>query len=323
MNPYGSTRFFEFFVVLFKRLTGQCPLPSLATDEIQLLVLVCISISTVILGTFLTLRKMAMMANSLSHTTLLGIVICFLMTFQKNSDLNLNMLQLLIASAISGFLTIALTEGLRHFFKLQEDAAIGLVFTTLFALSILLVTLFTRSTHIGVEVITGNVDGLHQSDLVSSSVVAALNLGVFLLAARPWTFMAFDPQFSSTCGLNVRMYHYLQMAMTALTLVVSMRAVGALLVLSFLVGPVLIARHWTKSVISLLGLALAIAVCISTLGVALTRHLLSSENLPLSTGGSIVSLISMVYLISAMFRFHKKGKLLSFLYKKEVKYQKE
>lgn len=305
MNPYWNTNFFEFFVILFKRLTGQLPLPTFASDETQLLVLIAISISTGLLGTFLTLRKMTMLANSLSHTTLLGIVICFVLTLQTTADLDLNIPLLIAASIVSAFLTVLFTEGVRHFFKLQEDASIGLVFTTLFALGIVLVTLFTRSSHIGVEVITGNVDALGRSDISYAAIVAAINVLATLLSYRPWALSAFDPQLAASSGLPVIRYHYLQMALTALTLVVSIRAVGVLLVLAFLVGPTLIARHYTHRLSSLLLLTLAIGIGFSLFGVALSRHFLSVLHLPLSTGGLIVTLLSLGYFLSATLTFRR------------------
>lgn len=311
MNPYWGANFFEFFVVLFKRLIGQMPPFNLASDEIQLLVLIAISISTGFLGTFLTLRKMTMLANSLSHTTLLGIVICFLLTLQTTADLDLNIPLLVAASIVSAFLTILLTEGVHHFFKLQEDAAVGLVFTTLFALGILLVTLFTRSSHIGIEVITGNVDALGHSDISYTVIVAALNLVATLIAYKPWALSAFDPQLAASTGLKVTRYHYLQMGLTALTFVVSIRAVGVLLVLAFLVGPTLIARHYCHRLSSLLFLTLAIGVGFSIVGVALSRHLLSVAHLPLSTGGLIVSLLSLGYFISATLTFRRSKGLMT------------
>lgn len=306
MNPYWGANFFEFFVILFKRLTGQLPLATITSDETQLLVLIAISISTGLLGTFLTLRKMTMLANSLSHTTLLGIVVCFFFAIHITADLSPNIPLLIIASIVSAFLTILFTEGTRRLFKLQEDAAIGLVFTTLFALGILLITLFTRSSHLGVEVITGNVDALGRSDISSASTVALINLGVTLIAYRPWALSAFDPGLAASSGLRVTSYHYLQMALTALTLVVSIRAVGVLLVLAFLVGPTLIARHYCHRLPSLLLVTLATSASFSLLGVALSRHFLSVMHLPLSTGGIIVTLLSLGYFTSATITFNKK-----------------
>lgn len=297
MNPYSNTNFFEFFTILFKRLTGQIPLSHLAADEIQILVLIAISVSTGLLGTFLTLRKMTMLANSLSHTTLLGIVICFILTTQTTLDLNIPLL--IASSIISAILTIILTDGVRRFFKLHEDASIGLVFTTLFALSILLVTLYTRSSHIGVEVITGNVDALNRSDISQSFMVAFIILVSTFFAYRPWSLSAFDPQLATSSGLKVTRYHYLQMLLTALTLVVSIRAVGVLLVLAFLVGPTLIARHYTHRLHTLLLTTVSIAIFFSLIGVALSRHFLSTTHIPLSTGGLIVTLLSLSYFLSA------------------------
>ncbi len=310
MNPYWGVNFFEFFVILFKRITGQIPLSGFPSDEVQLLVLVAISISTGLLGTFLTLRKMTMLANSLSHTTLVGIVICFLLTSQA-AGLDLSVPLLIFASVISAFLTVLFTEGAAHFFKLQEDAAIGLVFTTLFALGILLVTLYTRSSHIGVEVITGNIDALGRSDTLYAGAVAALNLILTLLAYRPWAFSAFDPQLAASSGLKVTRYHYLQMALTALTLVVSIRAVGVLLVLAFLVGPTLIARHYSHRLPTLLLLTVGIGVGFSLMGVALSRHILSIHHLPLSTGGLIVTLLSLGYFLSAALTFRRSRGLIA------------
>lgn len=309
-NPYWGTNFFEFFVVLFKRLSGQIPLTTLTSDELQLLTLLAISISTGLLGTFLTLRKMTMLANSLSHTTLLGIVVCFLLTVQGTFDLSMSAPLLIIASVISAFLTVLLTEGVHRFFKLQEDAAIGLVFTTLFALGVLLVTLYTRSSHIGVEIITGNVDGLGRTDALYAGAIALINLLATLISFRPWSLSAFDASLATSLGLKVNRYHYLQMALTSLTLVVSIRAVGVLLVLAFLVGPTLIARHYTHRVASLLSLTIAIGAGFSLLGVALSRHLLSVAHLPLSTGGLIVTLLSIGYIISATLTFRRPSVLI-------------
>lgn len=300
MNPYWGANFFEFFATLFKRLTGQLPLEHFTSDEVQLLVLIGISISTALLGTFLTLRKMTMLANSLSHTTLLGIVICFLLTIKTTSDLALNIPLLIASSIVSAFLTVLFTEGVRKFFRLQEDAAIGLVFTTLFALGILLVTLYTRSSHIGVEVITGNIDALGRSDITYAALIALINMTFTFISYRPWALSAFDPQLAATSGLRVTRYHYLQMALTSLTLVVSIRAVGVLLVLAFLVGPTLIARHYCKRLTSLLWTTAAIGTGLSLFGVALSRHFLSVIHIPLSTGGLIVTLLALGYVASAI-----------------------
>jgi len=305
MNPYWGKDFFEFFAVLFRRLSGQLPQEHLASDEIQLLVLMGVALSTVLLGTFLTLKKMTMMANSLSHTTLLGIVLSYILFFAPGTDLSLDTGILLLAAFISAILTTVLTELARDLLKLQEDAAIGLVFTTLFALGIILVTVYTRNSHIGVEVITGNVDALHREDIRMVWGTAFVNFFLIGVFFRQWVMTAFDEKLSFSLGIPTKTFHYLLMFLTALTLIAAFRAVGVLLVLSFLVGPTLIARQWTHRLIALLFAAVGVGFIASILGVALSRHLLSTYRMPLSTGGLVVTLISIFYLLSSIFRKRK------------------
>jgi len=306
MNPYWGKDFFEFFAVLFRRLTGQLPLDQLTTDEVQMVVLMGVALSTVLLGTFLTLKKMTMMANSLSHTTLLGIVIAYLIFFAPENDLMIGPGMLLVGAVVSAALTTLLTELARDLLKLQEDAAIGLVFTTLFALGIILVTVFTRNSHLGVEVITGNVDALHFEDIKLVWSAAALNLILIGLFFRQWVLTAFDEKLSFSLGLPTKTFHYLLMFLTALTLIAAFRAVGVILVLSFLVGPTLIARQWTHRLSSLLFLGIGLGLFTAVIGVALSRHFLSVYHLPLSTGGLVVTLISILCILSLTFR-HSQG----------------
>ncbi|CAM0116926.1 metal ABC transporter permease [Rhabdochlamydiaceae symbiont of Dictyostelium giganteum] len=306
MNPYWGSGFFDFFSILFYRLMGKMPLSQLAPDEVQLIILLCITISMGLLGVFLSLRKMTMLANSLSHTTLLGIVLCFLLLKTPVHTLMMNPLTLLLSSLISCCLTLILTELSHKLFKLQEDASIGLVFTTLFALSILLITVFTRNAHLGTEVITGNVDALSIHD-IPYTVLSTLGITlVTCLFYRAWVISAFDVEFAYLAGFSIRFHHIIQLFLTALALIVSMRAVGVLLALSFLISPVLIARQWSKKVSSLLFLSLSLGLSFSFLGVALSRHILSYTQVPVSTGGLIVTLLSLAYFVSTALTFRQK-----------------
>ena len=117
---------------------------ALASDELQLLMLLLLAIPSALLGIFISLRKMTMLANSLSHTILLGIVITFLLFHGEGL---LTPKALLFSSFISALLTAFITESCVKLFRLQNDASIGLVFTALFSLGIILVTLFVK-THI-------------------------------------------------------------------------------------------------------------------------------------------------------------------------------
>src|SRR5580692_7382093 len=102
MNPYWGTDFWQFFAVFGKRMalfaTGQLPFSQLASDEIQVLVLILIALSSALVGTFLVLKKMTMLANALSHTILLGIVGAYLLFAQGIGDLAIDLKTLIIAA---------------------------------------------------------------------------------------------------------------------------------------------------------------------------------------------------------------------------------
>lgn len=130
------------------------------SDLLQMGVLCAVAIACGLLGPFLVLRRMAMFANSLSHTLLLGIAAAFLITGSV-----FNLWTLLIGAFVSALITAVLTGALVRFFRLQEDASIGLVFTSLFALGITGVTLMMKNVHLGLEAVMGNADLLQWSDL--------------------------------------------------------------------------------------------------------------------------------------------------------------
>lgn len=294
MNPYWGVDFFEFIMLFFSRLgqwmTGRLPMSELAADDVQVLVLSLIGISSALIGSLLVLKKMTMLANSLSHTILLGIVIAYVLGTH-----GISLSTLIIAALVAAWMTTVLTQGLIHWMKLQEDASIGLVFTTLFALGVVLVTWLTRNAHIGTEAVMGNVDALHVNDLKLAAWVAGFNVIVVLLFFKEFKLMAFDSAFAITIGLSATLWNYVFMTMTALTAVAAFRAVGVLLVLALLVGPVLIARLYVKRLKALMLLSAAIGVGVSLVAVALARHLLSVYDLPLSTAGIVVTLIGVIY----------------------------
>ncbi len=150
-NPYNGQTFFGFFLTLLHRLwgfvSGDLEWRHLASDELQVVVLVGVASSSALVGTFLVLRKMTMLANALSHTILLGIVGAYLLTretvlFQDGGHGGpINIQAMLLAALVMGLVTTFLTEFLTKTARLQEDASTGIVFTSLFALGIILVTL--------------------------------------------------------------------------------------------------------------------------------------------------------------------------------------
>ncbi|MBS0621406.1 MAG: metal ABC transporter permease [Verrucomicrobia bacterium] len=269
---------------------------SLASDEVQLLVLGAVGISAALVGVFLVLRGLSMLANSLSHTILLGIVAAFFWGSQTMGELNLPLL--LLAAIITGLLTAFLTQSLHDVIHLQEDAANGLVFTTLFALGIVWITVAYRNTHIGIEVVTGNADALDVRDLKLVGTVLLGNLLLLILFFRGYYLTMFDRAIAKNLGFSVPFFTYLLMAQVSCTAVAGFRAVGVLLVLAMIVAPALAARRLTHSLIPLLLIAALIGVLGAILGVALARHLLSVYGIAISTGGIVVCSLGALFLFS-------------------------
>ncbi len=291
MNPYWGANLIEFFQVFFSRLGGFLG-SSLATDEIQLGVLSFVAIACGLIGPFLVLKKMTMFANSLSHTILLGIIGSFLLF---GGSCLLNVFHLLVGASFAAILTVFLTEGLVKWFEVTEDASIGLSFTFLFALGIVLSNLFLRDLHLGVESVMGNTDALIVNDLKLSFFLFLLNASIVFLFYRQFKMICFDQNFAAVLGVPLLFFRFLLFFLSAATCVGAFRAVGVILVLAFLVGPYLTARLFCHRLAPLLFYTCLIGVFASFLGVALTRHILTVYDLPLSTGGMVVFLIGLFY----------------------------
>lgn len=302
MSLYWGKQFFEFFALLWVRfiqaLRGD--VVTLASDEVQVLVLVGVAISASLVGTFLVLKRMTMLANSLSHTILIGLVIAFVLSLShaNGGHFGLNLKILMIASVVTALLTVFFTDFLERVIKLPKDASIGLVFTTLFALGVTLVTLFARNSHLEVEAVMGNVDALHAHDVKLMAYVAGFNLVVTLLFYKEYKVTAFSPSFSATIGISPFLFNFLLMIQTAGTAIGAFRAVGVLLVLAFLVMPPLAARFLTHHLGRLIWVSAGIGILASLLAVAMSRHILTVYAIPVSTAGLVVCFLGALYFIS-------------------------
>jgi manganese/zinc/iron transport system permease protein len=195
---------------------------------------------------------------------------------------------------------------LTSFFRLQEDASNGLVFTTLFALGIVLITALTRNAHIGTEAIMGNVDALHLNDLYMTLWIASFNLVAVIVLYKEWKVTTFDAGFASSIGFSAPLFNYLLMTLTSVTVIGAFRAVGVLLVLAFLVAPVLTAQLFCKRLKHVLLVAIGVGITGSVCGVALARHLLTVYHLPLSTAGITIAFLAAFFFLALLIKSIKK-----------------
>ena len=300
-NPYSDTNFFQFFGVLLKRfyalLTGRLAFEGLVADEIQIVTLVCVALAAALVGVFLVLRKMTMLANALSHTILLGIVVAYLIFNTLTIPI------LMGAALVTGLVTTFLTTFFNRVIKLQEDASIGLVFSTLFALGIVLLTFFSRNVHVGTELVMGNADALQRGDIKLVAAVLGVNLVLFMVLYYGFKITTFDPYLAKAFGFSPLIFNYLLMVQTSATAIGAFKAVGVLMVLAFLVLPALAARLLTHKLSRLIGLAAGIGAAAAVIGVALSRHILTFGGVGLSTGGIVVVVLGVLYLLAILIKW--------------------
>ena len=246
LNPYWGVNFFGFLWTFISRIplliSGNC---QMVQDELQIFVLSLMAISCSLIGVVMMLKKTTMLANSLSHTILVGIVIAYLLSFSSQGGFHpfsLSIKTFIIAALISALITTFLSEFLTKSLKLQEDASIGLVFTFLFSLGIVAVTVFSRNAHIGTEVVMGNVDALVSKDLLWLLFIAAVNISLFILCYKEYLLTTFDPVFAKFMKISTTFFSYLLMLQLSITVIGSFRIVGVIMVLSYIIGPALLAR---------------------------------------------------------------------------------
>jgi len=294
MDLYFTSHFFSWFWVFISRIpvliTGQYS--HLYPDEIQLFVMALFAISSSFLGVFLVLKRLTMMANAISHTMLLGIVLAFIL-----SPSHAPSEWLVVAAALAvALLTGVFIQELSRVWCVKEDASNGIVFSSLFALGITALSLWSRNTHAGPELLMGNPDALQERDIFLVAVVAISALFTGIIFIRGFTMAIFDPTFATVSGFMPALFSHIMLAQVALTTVSAFRAVGFVMTLSFFVIPPLIARRLTSTLVSMLFCSVGVSLFSIIISVALARHLFSTLYLPVSTGALAAVLLGGVYI---------------------------
>ena len=305
MLSYRGSHFFDFFVVMAKRLFGffSGTVQTLAGDEVQICILVCLGAAAALLGTFFFLKKSLMVINSISHTVLFGIsitavIIRIVLGRTIEIDAMLTLTEMMLASLCTATLTLWLIRFFVKKLRMQEDAGIGFVFTFLFALGLVLITLIARNTHIGTEVIMGNLDLVHPHDIAVCALTFAAALSFVAFFYIPLTTRAFDAGFAGVARTDFAFQEFLLTLVSGFIVVIGFRVVGVGALLGLFVLPPMIARRFTSSVKTMLGAAVMISTATSICAVALSRHILSAYHTALSTSGMLVTLQALVFLFS-------------------------
>jgi len=250
-----------------------------------LLVTVVAAVTCALLSCWLVQIGWSLMGDAVSHAVLPGVAISYILGWP-----------FAVGAFIFGAGAVALIGGVRATTKIKSDAAIGVVFTALFALGLVIISAVPSQVDLG-HILFGNVLGVTDSDIAQVVVIGVVVVAVLVLKRRDFTLFAFDPSHANAIGISTRRLSVLMLGLLAMTVVVALQAVGIVLVVAMLITPGATAYLLTKRFDRMLVLSVVVTAAASVVGVY------ASYYLDVSTGGAVVlaqaSAFGMAYLFGA------------------------
>ena len=242
------------------------------------------SIVCATLSCWLVLIGWSLMGDAVSHAVLPGVVLAYVVGAP-----------FALGAIIFGFIAVALIGIVRDTSRTKEDAAIGVVFTTLFALGLVLISVTPSQVDLN-HIIFGNLLGVSRSDLTQVVILGAIVLAVLVYKRRDFTLYAFDPSHAHAIGLNPRLLGAVLLGLLALTAVVALQAVGVVLVVALLITPGATAYLLTDRFGRMLLIAPALAAACALIGLYASYYLdTASGPMVVLTNGAAFTL---AYLLS-------------------------
>ncbi|WP_430867324.1 metal ABC transporter permease [Demequina aurantiaca] len=237
-----------------------------------------------VLSCWLVLVGWSLMGDAVSHAVLPGVVLAYIVGAP-----------FAIGALIFGFLAVVLIGVVRGTSRVKEDAAIGIVFSTLFALGLVLISVTPSQTDLN-HIIFGNILGVSTGDMIQVAGLAFLAFGVLVIKRRDLTLFAFDPTHAFAIGLSPRFLSGLLLGVLAVTAVVALQVVGVILVVALLIIPGATAYLLTDRFGRMLIIAPTMSAVSSIAGIYLSYWI------DASSGGLVVvvqgAVFALVYLFS-------------------------
>ena len=252
-----------------------------------LLISVLVAVPTALLSCFLVLKGWSLMGDAISHAVLPGVVIAYIAGLP------------LAVGAFSAGMVCALATGfLKDNSRIKQDTVMGVVFSGMFGLGIVLYTKIETDMHLD-HILFGDMLGVGWEDILETAIIAAITAGIIVLKWRDLLLHAFDPAQAKAIGLPVRVLHYGLLCLLSLTIVGALKAVGIILVIAMLISPGAIAFLLARTFGAMLAVAVAIATTASLAGVYLSFFI---DSAPAPT---IVLLMSVGFVCALVFSSRK------------------
>jgi manganese/iron transport system permease protein len=236
-----------------------------------------------VLSCYLVLRGWSLMGDAISHAVLPGIVLAFVLG-----------LPLVIGAFAAGLACALLIGYLKENSRVKEDTVMGIVFSGMFGLGLVLFTKVETDQHL-LHILFGDMLGITPRDLIEVAIIAGGTLLIVLAKRRDLLLYCFDPQHARAVGLPLGIIHYGLLVLLALTIIASLKAVGIILVVAMLVAPGAIAYLLTDRFERMLVIAACVAIGASVFGTLISFHIDGA------TGPCIVLLQAFVFVLAFPF----------------------
>lgn len=236
-----------------------------------------------LLSSWLVLVGWSLMGDALSHAVLPGIVLAYLIDIPFS-----------IGALVAALVCVGLIGVVRHNPRIKQDAAIGVVFTTLFALGLMLISLFPSQICME-HVLFGDLLGITDKDMWQVVVLAPLAAAIVWWKRRDLTLFAFDPTHAVAIGLSVKWLSALLLVSLAITVVVAMQAVGAILIVALLITPGTTARLCTNNFSRMQLLAVGFSVVSVMIGIYVSYWF------DVASGATVVTTQGVIFMLVYLF----------------------
>ncbi len=242
-----------------------------------------VAIPAAILSCYMVLKGWSLMGDAISHAVLPGIVLAYIAGIP------------LAIGAFAAGMSCALAVGyLKENSRIKEDTVMGVVFSGMFGLGLVLYTRIQTDVHLD-HILFGDMLGIGWGDVLETGIIAAVVTTIAVLRGRDLLLFVFDPQQAGALGLSTRVLHYGLLTILSLTIVAALKAVGIILAIALLVAPGAIAFLLTKRFEQMVGVAIVVALGASLLGVYLSFFI---DSAPAPT---IVLLMTVTFILAYLF----------------------
>lgn len=243
-----------------------------------------------LLGCFVVLRRMALIGDALSHAVLPGVVLTFILTQSVEP------IPLLIGATVSGLITTGLISLVTKTSRTKEDSSIGIVFTAMFAVGIILYNMMDSATHFDMQCfLFGDPLAINTSDMWMMGIICPAVIAVVVVMYHRLKLISFDPVLAAAMGVSVALTHYLLMGLLSVTIVAGLKTTGVILVVAMVITPASAAYQLTNR----FGIMLLLSAVFGALSAGIGMSVAFVFGSP--TGPAIVIVAAVLFALSVLF----------------------